>query len=76
MDVHNLSPSSPYVLNYFSFFFNADIFILWYNGPASLDSPGSVTKGQPGYCLNHQCKWIFILNGLENSENEWTGAIH
>lgn len=56
MDVHNLSPSSPYVLNYFSFFFNADIFILWYNGPASLDSPGSVTKGQPGYCLNHQCK--------------------
>jgi hypothetical protein len=23
----------------------ADIFILWYDGPASLDSPGSATEG-------------------------------
>jgi hypothetical protein len=26
--------------------------------------------------LNHQCKLIFILNGLKSSENEWTGASH
>jgi hypothetical protein len=42
MDVHNSSFSCSYVMNLFIVY--ADVFILWYNGPASLESTGSVTE--------------------------------
>lgn len=53
---HVIYPLHDHMFRFF-FIVYADIFIVRYNGPVSLDPPGSLTEEAVRlYCLNHECK--------------------